>query len=89
MALGATSGQVGRLVVGEGLILTIIGLAVGFGVSLWSMNLLSGLLFDAGSANSFTTASVMALLAIVSLLASYIPARRAMRVDPITALRQE
>jgi ABC-type antimicrobial peptide transport system permease subunit len=89
MALGASSRQVGRLIVGEALILTSIGLAVGCGLSLWSMRLLSGLLFDVGPADPMTTASVIALLAVVALLASYIPARRAMRVDPIIALRQE
>jgi putative ABC transport system permease protein len=89
MALGASSGQVGRLVVGEGMVLTIIGLAIGFGVSLWSMRLMAGLLFDVGTADGLTMACVAALMAFVSLMACYIPARRAMRVDPMIALRQD
>jgi len=89
MALGASSGQVGRLIVGEALILTAIGLVVGFVLSLWSMHLMSGLLFNVGSADGLTTASVAALLAAVALVAAYVPARRAMRVDPMIALRQE
>jgi putative ABC transport system permease protein len=89
MALGASSRQVGRLIVGEALILTSIGLAIGFGLSLWSMRLLGGLLFDVGHADNLTTACVAALLAAVALVASYVPARRAMRVDPMIALRQE
>src|SRR5262249_46582836 len=89
MALGATSGQVGRLVVGEGMTLTLIGLAIGFVISLWSMSLLSGLLFDGGTIDTVTIISVAALLATVSALACYVPALRAMSVDPIIALRQE
>ena len=89
MALGASSRRVGRLVIGEGLVLTMIGLAIGSGIAFWSMRLMSGLLFDVGSMDSLTTVSVAALLTLVALAASYIPARRAMNVDPIIALRQE
>src|SRR5262245_43720054 len=89
VALGASSRQVGRLVIGEGLVLTTAGLVIGFGISVWSMQLISGLVFGGGRIDTFTTVSVASFTALVALAASYIPARRAMNVDPIIALRQE
>ena len=89
MALGATSGQVRRLVVGQGLILTIVGMAVGVAGALALAKVMSSLLFgvEARDPGVFVTAPLV--LAVVALVAAWIPARRASRVDPIEALRYE
>jgi putative ABC transport system permease protein len=89
MALGASRREVGKLVVGEGLVLTLTGLAIGIGASIASTRLMSDLLFGVAASDSLTTVLVAIMLASVSVLACYIPARRAMRVDPMIALRWE
>ena len=89
MALGAERSDVLRLVVGEGARLAAIGVAVGVAASLALTRLLSSLLFGVSATDPVTFAAVAALLPLIALLASYLPARRAMRLDPNDALRRE
>lgn len=89
LAVGAQPRQVLMLVLKQGLLLTVLGVVVGLAASLALTRLLSGLLFgvEAFDLSTFTTISL--LLIAVSLLACYLPARRAMRIDPLRALRYE
>jgi putative ABC transport system permease protein len=89
MAVGADRSNILRLVVGEGLRLAALGVAVGVIVSLMMTRLLSSLLFGISPADPLTFTGIMLLLVLVTLAACYIPARRAMRVDPARALRYE
>ena len=89
MALGATQGDVFRQILGQGMRLTLAGLAVGIGVSLVLTRFLRGLLYGVGAADWLTFATVAAVLCLVALLACYIPARRAASIEPMQALRTE
>ena len=89
MALGAQRRDVLRLVVGHGLRLTGIGAAIGMAASFALTRLMTSLLFDVSATDPLTFGGVAALLAAASLLACYVPARRAMKVDPMVALRYE
>ncbi|HEV2287437.1 MAG TPA: ABC transporter permease [Candidatus Acidoferrales bacterium] len=89
MALGAEPRQVLRLVLAQGLRLAAIGVAVGIVASLFLTRLMSSLLFGVSATDAVTFIGVALLLVVVALLACYIPARRAMRVDPMVALRYE
>jgi predicted permease len=89
MALGASSGDVLWLVLREGLALAGVGLAVGLAGAVAATRLLTTMLFEVKPADPAILAGVAVLLAAVSLTASYIPARRATKVDPLVALRQE
>jgi len=89
MALGAQRGDVMRLILGQGLRLTIVGLGLGILVALALMRVLVSLLFDVRAYDPSTYTAVTLLLTAVALLACYIPARRAMRVDPMVALRYD
>jgi predicted lysophospholipase L1 biosynthesis ABC-type transport system permease subunit len=89
MALGAQRRAFLRLVVGEGARLAMLGVGIGIAASFVIMRLLSSLLFGVSATDPITFAAVAALLSLVALLASYVPARRAMRLDPNTALRCE
>src|ERR1700686_3608034 len=89
MAMGAQRGDVMRLILGQGLRLTVVGLGLGLLVALGLMRVLVSLLFDVRAYDPLTYTAVTLLLTAVALLACYIPARRAMRVDPMVALRYD
>jgi putative ABC transport system permease protein len=89
MALGARARQVLQLVIKDGLVLASIGIAVGLAGAFALTRLLRSLLFEVQPTDVQTFAMVAALLIIVALLASYLPARRASKVDPLKALRSE
>ncbi len=89
MALGAQSGEVLRQVLKEGARMVAVGLALGLMGSLAATRFIATLLFGVKPADPLTFSAVAAMLIIVALVASYIPARRATRVDPMVALRYE
>lgn len=89
MALGASQGDVVRLVLQQTLVLAGLGIVVGLGGAAVVTQLLSSILFGVKASDPLTYAAVIALLVFAALAASYIPARRAMRVDPMIALRYE
>ena len=90
MALGAQEGRVLRLVVREAMLMAVAGVAIGTVCALLlSRSLVASLLFSTSPRDPLTFSAVAALLSAVALLASYVPARRATRVDPIVALRAE
>jgi len=89
MALGAQRGDVLRSVIGEGAKLTLAGIALGVAGAFAVMRILSGELYGVNATDPLTFCSVAILVALVALSACYVPARRAMRVDPMVALRYE
>jgi len=89
MALGASQGRVLRDVLGVGLRLIGLGILLGLVGALIATRVLSSLLYGVGSTDELTFTAVSVVLTIVALCASYLPARRAMRVDPMVALRYE
>lgn len=89
IALGAEPAQVVRVVLGHGVRLTAIGLGVGVGLAILFSRSLAGLLFGISATDAATFAAVVLLLGAVSMLAMWLPARRASRVDPLVALRHE
>jgi len=74
---------------GEGLRLALLGAAIGLAGSFFAARLLSGMLFGVTPSDPFTFASVAVVLVAVAMVACYVPARRATRVDPLVALRYE
>ena len=89
MALGATAGGVTQLVVTQGMRLVAMGLAVGFAMALALGRSLSALLFGVSSTDLTTLAAVVVVLGAVASMSIWLPARRAVRIDPLMALRQE
>ncbi len=89
MALGAQLGDVRGMFIRQGLVLTAIGITCGIGIALGVTRVLSTLLFGVGSADPATYAVVSAALAVATLVATYVPARHASRIDPIAAMRSD
>jgi putative ABC transport system permease protein len=89
MAMGATANDIQRLVMGKGALLTLIGMGIGLPLAFVLASALSGLLFGVKVADPLAFIVLPLVLAAVATLASYLPARRAVRVDPITALHYE
>jgi putative ABC transport system permease protein len=89
MALGAQPRRVLMLILRQGLLLTLIGLGVGLAGALALSRVMSGLLYGVGANDPATFAAIVVVLGVVSLVACYIPARRATRVDPLIALKYE
>jgi putative ABC transport system permease protein len=89
MAMGATANDIQRMVLGKGALLTLIGMGIGLPVAFALANALSSLLFGVKAADPVAFIVLPLVLAAVATLASYLPARRAVHVDPITALRYE
>jgi ABC-type antimicrobial peptide transport system permease subunit len=89
MALGARPSDVLRLVVGQGMRLAILGIAMGIVCGLAVTRLMGNLLFDIPAYDPLTFGTVGLLVAAVACIAGYLPGRRAARTDPVLALRQE
>jgi putative ABC transport system permease protein len=89
MALGASTGDVLRLVTGKGLVLIVSGSVVGVVAALGISRLLTSLLFGVRPDDPLTLGGAAGLLVAVALLATYVPARAATRIDPMVALRYE
>src|SRR5205085_9312915 len=89
MALGAEPARVLMLVLRQGLLLTFVGIVIGLAVALALTRVMSSLLFGVNATDPATFAAIVPLLTAVSLVACYIPARRATRIDPLVALRYE
>jgi putative ABC transport system permease protein len=87
MALGARARDVMRMVLREAMTLVVIGMAIGWGLAAALSRLIVSFLFGVGAMDPMTFAAIPVLLALVALTASYLPARRAMKVDPMVALR--
>ncbi len=89
MAMGATSKDIQRLILRNGMFLTVVGMAIGLPLALGIAYALSSLLFGVKAADPFAFVGLPLLLAVVATVACYLPARRAVRLDPLAALRYE
>jgi putative ABC transport system permease protein len=89
MAIGARPGEILRMVLGQGMALAVVGIALGLFGAFALTRLLQKLLFEVGPTDPLTFVGVALVLSAATLLACYVPARRAARVDPIIALRME
>jgi len=86
-ALGARKGDILRLVMGQGFVLAVMGIAVGMAGAFWMTGALKGLLFGVSGTDPITFLGIGVLFVVAAVMASWIPARRAARVDPMAALR--
>jgi len=89
MALGARHADVLRMILTEGLKLVVVGMVLGIAAALMLTRLLEGMIYGVSMRDPFIFVLVNLLMVAVSLAACYVPARRAMRVDPLVALRYE
>ena len=89
MAIGARPGEILRMILGQGMTLSLIGVVLGLFGALWLTRLLQQLLFEVTPTDPLTYVGVAAVLGLAALVACYVPARRAARVDPLIALRTE
>jgi putative ABC transport system permease protein len=89
IALGAQAVDVMKLVIGQGMAVALTGVSLGLGAALAATRLIKSLLFGVSATDPVTFAVVAGLLAMVALLACYLPARRAAKVDPLVAIRHE
>jgi putative ABC transport system permease protein len=89
IALGAKPYDVVKMVIGQGMSLTLIGVAIGLAAALTLTRIMKSLLFSVSATDPATFALIALLLVGVALIASYLPARRATRVDPIAVLKSE
>ena len=89
LALGATRGEVFRLILGRGMTLAVIGAIIGLGGAYWLTRVMESLLFSVSRTDPVTFIAVPLTLIAVAALACYLPARKAMRVDPVMALRSD
>ncbi len=89
IALGARAADVGALVLRHGLLLAVVGVAIGLGGALWVTRFLRSLLFGVSPVDWLTFGAVAVVLSVAALVACYLPARRATRSDPIVVLRTE
>jgi putative ABC transport system permease protein len=87
VALGASGGRISRMIIGEGLAMSMIGVVVGLVASAGLTRVLGSLLFGVQPSDPATFIAVAAALVIVAITASYLPARRAARADPLVAMR--
>ena len=89
MALGATDKAIFRMVIWDALVMTCGGVAGGVPLAYWAKRLAASLVADTPAVDAFTVVFGAAMMVAAALLAAYLPARRAARVDPIEALRHE
>ncbi len=89
LALGAQIGDVLRLILGQGMLVIMVGIAIGLGAAFALLRVMKGLLFEVSETDPLTFVAITLGLTFVALLACYIPARRATKVDPLVALRYE
>jgi putative ABC transport system permease protein len=89
MAMGAQRGDVVRLIVGGGMKLTLVGIVIGLSAAAALSRMIQAMLFEVAPSDPASYAATALLLLAVAALACYVPARRAMRVDPIVALRAQ
>ena len=89
VALGAETHQIRRMVLREALVLVILGIIIGMPAALAASRLVAAMLYGLKATDPVTILGAAGVMSVVALLASYIPARRAMRVDPMVALRYE